>query len=608
MSTSKLGSLLKLCDLYGAKPSLLYDEAASFKTSAGAFSTILGVLCSAACTALVGYMYFSKTWNAVNVDTVYKLDPEGFTLSASTLPFGIVLSDAATLTPFMDPTIYELQVIYIHRKEYKVAGKSEFRIERTRINAVPCLETPLATKPLFADQPIQNIWCLEEFKTQTGKLHIRGQFTSDNYGALLIDIKRCTGPNCQDEATITAKLKKTQMAIFYSNSVLQASNYESPIMAYNTLFYTDVSPYFSKEITMWMTDNEIRTQSAITSYMPYQSRYVTVASDFVTNLQEVARDNYYPETLLRLVIQMDGKKLIINRAYQTLFEVLAVLGGVFKLFTFVCYCLCSLIAPTVLKLDLALKLSYSGHSMRTKSIGSCDSPVKQLAKETPKAKQIQPTSSPKSKRLPPSKQASIKSPVSQQSANANRFAKTIREQDACVIEEVKEEKAKKQDQTASQPSSNQEVQQTPRVVFSLQNNDPPSSSRKKLLPRKVQRAPDSDNTSSFHAKVRKIGFWSIFGYSFLPFLVPRSASIKKVIEHMDQVVMKKFDYMHLLRMMDDIQKLRLILLDAEDQASFEDMSVEQVASIHSKTKPQENYIHLIDLDSRLRTPVKKREV
>jgi hypothetical protein len=601
MSTTKLGSLLKFCDLYGEKPCLLYDKAASLKTHAGAFSSILGILGSVACTVLVGYMYFNKTWNAINVDTIYEKDPVGFKLDADTLPFGIALSDAATLTPFMDPTIYELQVIHIYRE--KQANSSEPVIVRTRINTVPCNETQIGQrKSMFADQNTDNIWCLEEFKVPTGKLNIRGQFTSDNYGGLLIDIVRCSGSHCKDEATITAKLNKTQMALFYSNSVLQASDYQNPIKKYDTLYYTDVSPLFSKEITMNMKDHEIRTQSSITSYMPYHSRYVSVASDeFSTSLVEISHGNNLPQRLIRLVIQMDGKKLIINRSYQTLFEVLAVLGGVFKLFSFVCFVLSSIIAPTVLKLDLALKISYSGHSIRTRASGCTALPSKELAKPTltltpsPQRKLIpmNSNSSPRRK-FSPSRQQSIRSPVSHISSNSNHVAPTIREvKEFNNFDEVPRQTTP--EHPSSQSSANREDQLTPRVVPTIPNNEPPSSSRKKLLSKKSQPVPVFDDTVEFHEKVKKVSFCAIFLYCFMPFLMPKNAQIRKIVDHMDKNVMNKFDFMNLLNMMDDIEKLRFLLLSDELQASFEKLTVDQIKSGHASKNPQDKCIRLIDM-------------
>ena len=600
MSTNKIGSLLKFCDLYGQKPCLLYDEEATLKTPAGAFSTILGILCSAACTVLVGYMYLNKSWNAVNVDTVYQKDPVGFKLDANTLPFGIALSDAATLTPFMDPTIYELRVIHIYRE--KVGNNSNFTIFRDRINTVPCSETPLAQrKSMFADQPTNNMWCLEEFKAPTGKLNIRGQFTSDNYGALLIDIVRCSGSHCKDEATITAKLSKTQMAMFYSNFVIESSDYENPIKSFETLYYTDVSPRYSKEITMKLTDKEIRTQSSITSYMPYHSRFVTVSGEFSMSLVDVKSDDNNIERLIRVVIQMDGQKQIINRSYQTLFEVLAVLGGVFKLFSFVCYYLCSLIAPTVLKLDLALKLSHSGHSLQARSSDCIECPSKELAKPTAtpnpsptrKIAPINSNTSPRRK-FTPSRQQSIRSPVSQISANRNQFASTIREEkESNNLEEG--QGLSTPEHRSSQSSSNREEQLTHRVEPTIPHIEPLSSARKRLLSKKSQPATEFDQTASFHQRVKKIGFCSILLYCFMPFIMPKNAQIRKVIDHMDRKVMKKFDFMNLLRMMDDIEKLKLLVLSEEQRALFDQLTVDQVAVCHATKKPLANNIRIFDL-------------
>ncbi len=394
------------------------------------------------------------------------------------------------------------------------------------------------------------------------------------------------------------------MAIFYSNSVLQASNYENPIEEYETLYYTDVSPFFSKEITMKMTDNEIRTQSAITRYMPYQSRYVTVASEFSTSLVQISNKDFLPQRLIRVVVQMDGKKQIINRSYQTLFEVLAVLGGVYKLFSFFCFCLSSIISPTVLKLDLALKLSHSGHALRSRSSDCIQSPLKDYAKQiqTPKIVPQQSTVSPKPKKIHPSRQASIRSHVSHFSVNSRQAAPTIREaNDANGVELVP--RIPTPEQPSSQPSSNQEEQlTTKRVEPTIQNCTPPSSSRKKMVLKKNNPTSTHDLTDSFHHKVQNIGFCAIFLYCCMPFLMPKNAQIKKIVDHLDKKVMKKFDFMNLIRMMDDIEKLKLMLLNQEEQAIFEQNTVEQVASLHSTTKPQEEHsIQLIELNKEAQT-------
>jgi hypothetical protein len=493
----------------------------------------------------------------------------------------------------MDPTIYQFQVTYMHRKEYIVNGKPEYKLELAPVNTVPCSETSLAKNPMFADQAVQKLWCLEEFKTPTGQLLLRGQFTSNKYGSILIDIKRCTGSHCKDEATITEKLKNTQMGIFYSNSVLQTSNYDAPVAKYNTLFYTNLSPFFSKEVTMSMVDHEIRTQSSITNYLPFKTKRMSLVDRFDTNLVSVSQQTDFPETIFRLVIGMNGRKVIINRVYQTLFEVLAVLGGVFKLFTFICFFISSKIAPTVLKLDLALRLSMIDNSdasiaPQTPQISTAEKKFKGAhfghpREENRNSKNKKPVfgkvKSVKSFMLPAKHQAFQR----QAADSVNEFPeefdlpgsekKIITPPDQVWSKNQHREKVFAQ-QSSAKPILRTHFNTNKIAVFSQNEQSPKPAS------------------AVLQEKLSNIGFWKVLAFSFFPFLMSKHSNIKEVVNHMNETVMSKLDYIHLLKVMEDLHKIRLLAFGPGQQDAFDLLSARQVEAILEQTKEPHDFISI----------------
>ena len=563
---NKIGSVFKSCDMYGVKPNILYDRQSSYRTSAGAMITIFGMIFSCVCSVLIGWMYFSKKSASISVDTIYQKDPQGFVLSKDVISFGFGIFDTTTFMPWIDSSVFEVQVIYQSRVEETVNGVVKHSLTMTPLTVVPCSETKL-DQNTYSNVDSSKLWCLEEFKTETKKVKIAGQFTSDEFGAIIFDVKKCSGPHCKTDAEMNEILKRSQFGLFYSTFVIQGSNYDNPVEKYSTLSYTNTSPFFSKEYTMWMADHEVITQSAFTSYMPYHSRTVSAVDRFETNLIGVSNGSDNPDFLIRFIVQMSGKKLVTNRNYQTLFEAFAELGGIFNLFTFICFFASSQVSTTLLKLDLASKVTFSGHllggrekpdSIASQSRGSIEPSQPQL--------------------LLKKRQNHRPQPLKQATAQTHSLFRSSKVHNFLQADSNENSLNNKPNQLENIENKSVSDQLDPEA---WKSNQPASGGERvpnnTIWPKQPTSMEDPQQQDQ-QRETKEVGVCSVFLESFFPFLLPKQSTIKKILKHADHSVLRKFDFLNILKMMDDIEKLKLLIFTPTQLQQIDAIDVGRFAS------------------------------
>ncbi len=377
-SKSGFGGLLKLADLYGKTPSLLYRGSKSLKSKFGGSISIIGIMCKLLCIALVVRRYLDRSSPETNVNTFYVENPEGFHLTKNNLPFAFGLQKS-TGEHFIDERVYIPQVRYL--KYFKRTQNGKVSVNKTEVDLplIPCNLANLDAK-YFTNLDLSKMYCLKEFVEKRTDIKITGVWESDVFGFVDIKIQRCSGDGCRSEAEIESYLRSSYFAINYVNFAILSSNFSNPVEMYPTSYYTTTSTTYSKNVQMRLTDNEVVTHSSLFGYVNPSIRKFSQTHQFITDISGVKEEGKTLPILLEMLIRMNQQKIVTNRAYKNVFHYLAELGGLLQVISLTAVILTFRFSSFSLLLDLA-RIYYRKQLLVEKVLRSSPSlPIEQKEK------------------------------------------------------------------------------------------------------------------------------------------------------------------------------------------------------------------------------------
>jgi hypothetical protein len=346
-----ISSFLKLMDRYGARPDFLYKGDSQFKSSYGGCISMLAVVCYSLCISLNVWRYYERSSPETNINKLFVKDPKGFIASRSTLPiaFGMQGADAVH---FIDPSYYKPRVMYRRQTKTMVNGALVASMKVTDLTLIPCSEATLDRR-FFNNLDLANMFCIKEFEDPNFGVEVTGVFEGDVYGAIRIQISTCTGVGCKSQAEIEAKMKSSYFAINYVGTAIKSSNYSDPIERFPTSFFTTTSTMYTKEVQMRMADNQIDTQASPFGYVTPDTINFSGVSYLAVDYSKFADPGQIVDKFLTVNVRMLQEKVHTNRAYKTVFQYLAELGGMFNVITLVSLLATLRVGKTLMMVDLA---------------------------------------------------------------------------------------------------------------------------------------------------------------------------------------------------------------------------------------------------------------
>lgn len=350
-------SFLRKIDLFGYQPPIKYDGDDSFRSKFGGGASIFIVSLYSLVAAFILWQFFSIQPPQTNINTVYVTDPVGFNMTENILPIAFGLEDPTTQNydQFIDPTIYNITATYTRFWKNGQNGSLNATQIDTNIPLTTCDKMNLNLN-YFENINLTNLYCFATFQPEGLNLSIHGDFNTDTYGYLSIDIYRCTGPTCKDAATIDSKLQGGYFSAYYINRQTQPTDYSNPVQEFPTDFFTAISPYFRKENVLYIADNEIISNNLINSNLASSTiKFESISSvrSDVAGLQVNTQQPHF----YNMVIRMDNNKIVSLRTYLTLNDYLAQFGGLAQLIMTIALILTSRTKRTQLYVDLVKKFA-----------------------------------------------------------------------------------------------------------------------------------------------------------------------------------------------------------------------------------------------------------
>jgi hypothetical protein len=303
------------------------------------------------------WRYFERSSPETNVNKLYVKDPVGFNATKDSFPFAFGLQDDRG-AHFIDDSYYKPQATYLRITKSSVNGELKIGEEIIPLTLVSCDQVSL-DKKYFDNLDLKSMLCIKEYYDPAFKknLEITGEWESSTFGFIQLKINACKGAGCKTESEVVSKVKSSFFALNYIGSTIKSSNYSEPIERFPSTFFTTTSSMFSKHSLFWMADNQIDTQASPFGYVNPETIKFTKAETVSTDYFKFAQSTELVDTLIEVKIRMMREKTLTNRAYKTVFQYLAELGGLFNVITVVTVLLTARVGRTLMMMDLA-KLNF----------------------------------------------------------------------------------------------------------------------------------------------------------------------------------------------------------------------------------------------------------
>ena len=258
-------------------------------------------------------------------------EPPSIKLTNENFYGGFALADANTLQPFIDPTIYNIQVFFR-------IGKRENGIWKWSVKPVPieiCQLEKFSEKyqDLFKDKPLSQMYCPKEVD-----MTLEGHTTYDSYSFFYVGFYPCVNTStlqiCKSKEELDKYLKKSYVSfkmqdieltpqIYHTPIKLRAKEVSSPVWKN---LYQNINSYF--KIINIETDNDIVGFEGLSNIKT--EKYLKYDSSIILNHLNDFNDYQFGQAIGDVTIQLAEQVLTIKRTYTKLIEVLGDVGGLME--------------------------------------------------------------------------------------------------------------------------------------------------------------------------------------------------------------------------------------------------------------------------------------
>ena len=319
-------------DLFGKDPELYYKGRNKKSTLVGRIFTILYVIIYLAFFAYKLYRMLIKVDVTFYQTTAYTGEVPSIHLTNEIFYGGFALSNGQTLQPFIDETIYSIDLQF--RTGQRIANVWNWKVQRIELEICNLDKFNPKYYDLFKDKPLGNMYCPKEMDVL-----LQGHTTYDVYSYFYVGFYPCvnttTKQNCKPSEEIDRYLKNTYVSFKMQDIELTPQIYSTPIQlrgkevnspASKNLFQ-NINAYF--QIVELETDNDVVGFEGLSiikkeKYLKYDGPIVL--SRLIDNYSE-----YKPgQALCDVTVQLTEQVLTIKRTYTKLIEVLGDVGGLME--------------------------------------------------------------------------------------------------------------------------------------------------------------------------------------------------------------------------------------------------------------------------------------
>ncbi|KAL4466678.1 hypothetical protein ABPG72_016795 [Tetrahymena utriculariae] len=549
-------------DIFGQNIQLLYQKRPQHLTFFGGLITLAnGIL-----LIFVGYQYGAELFLKQNPVTNFSEErirqPEQYNLTLNTYNMAFGMQDPNTFNQFIDESIYTIKVL--RTQMTKVFNESTQQYDQVwssdDLGPYPCKLSDFKVEGSYSYfQQLSGIDQMYCFDQNNNKASIAGDFEADFYQSIEFFIYQCTNKTAQEAADLIQQGKKVVVcksqdvidsmlingyfAAYYTDKVINPKLRDQPFTTFPRDIFWPTSNKLMKELTMYWRNVYIESDLGIVKQNINVIRDVTFS--YSTEQLTYGQSNQFVHLVFRFE---KAKQSRYFRQYIKIQDVLAQISGVMNVFLIIS----SLICQRIAKLDLSQSLVNEVFSF-------------QSAEEEAQERNLQQTKQEKNEKtsklvrkftnqFAKSSKFSQNSPQSVASQEQNNFSGQVNQ-----LEEQQKEK-----QYVNSPSLKRQQSEI-------------LSSYIKNYKKEIHIAPNQKEEKEYENLILKLFKAShkvihLYYYDyFLYYIFPCFRTIsrkKKQIKYSQELLNKHLDVMYLINKLQEIDKLKMLLLSEEQIKLF----------------------------------------
>jgi hypothetical protein len=316
-------TLISYLDVFGYQPKMLINNSSSHKSIFGGLVSFFVFVALAAAVWLLGNEIFYKQKPALIVSTNSDAKPmlTEFNDENYVITLGLQMPD---YTMYVDESIYSVDVTHISmiRGENNVVNYITKKYETIRCSKKNI--TKLYDE-YFKFLDLKNLLCLKN-----GSFPLRGSFGNDEFSFLEFRFKKCQNStlnknSCKPEAEINKRLAGGFFGMFLTDFTVLPTNFEKPTQTFGVNIWTTFSILAYREI--WMYYKKVQISSDVGWLAEDKLQEDSFAFN---NLREVWDYRDTSETFMNLNIAMGLNRMVYERSYIKVQQILANVGGILK--------------------------------------------------------------------------------------------------------------------------------------------------------------------------------------------------------------------------------------------------------------------------------------
>ena len=324
--------LLYDIDLFGKDPELYFKGRNKKSTLIGRIFTVLYVIIYLAFFTYKLYRMIIRVDVTFYQTTAFTGEVPSIHLTNEIFYGGFALSKGQTLQPFIDETIYTIDLQF--RTGQRINNVWNWKVQRIELEICNLDKFNPKYYDLFKDKPMGSMYCPKEIDVL-----LQGHTTYDVYSYFYVGFYPCVNTtikqNCKSPEEIDQYLKNTYVCFKMQDIELTPQIYNTPIQlrgkevnspASKNLFQ-NINAYF--QIVELETDNDVVGFEALSIIK--KEKYLKYDGPIVLSRLIDGYSEYKPgQALCDVTVQLTEQVLTIKRTYTKLIEVLGDVGGLME--------------------------------------------------------------------------------------------------------------------------------------------------------------------------------------------------------------------------------------------------------------------------------------
>ncbi|KAL4473782.1 hypothetical protein ABPG74_022646 [Tetrahymena malaccensis] len=327
---SKIQNFFQSIDIYGKRIDIIFQNKQVYKTIYGGIITfIIGIFFIVGCW-FFGDQLFNRLNPSVIFSERYVDQAQRINITSDNLIMMFGVSNYQSEL-WIDPTVFQVRAV---QQILQITNNTQYGQHERRLISINktmkiCDQNDIGIPEVqnyFGKLNLKKLFCFESGQD----LYMQGDFDAQQFAQLYVYIDKCQNHTsevvCQPIDVINQKLQLANIDMYFSNTIIDPLNYSHPFSFKGMNQYSSASSVFPKEIQLYYTNYYIQDDVGLLYTQKEEKQKFTF-----TNKQETTYFGDY-NVLARVLIRIQKmKESLLQRRYQKIQDVIAQMGGLMKI-------------------------------------------------------------------------------------------------------------------------------------------------------------------------------------------------------------------------------------------------------------------------------------